>query len=291
MEVPAGNSSLSQLLRRPPGMGDLTQLHQVLLNLAVNARDAMPEGGTLTLAARNQPVSEGADPVQVRLRPGDYVALTVTDTGSGIPPEVLEHIFEPFFTTKPRGKGTGLGLSTVYGIVNSHGGTINVHTQLGQGTTFEILLPAAPGTPDLGTPTTRPPALLGAGRRVLVVDDEEPIRTMTARVLTEHGFNVVTAADGCEGWREFQAHPDGFAAAIVDVMMPRMNGTELAQKMHAVAPDLPIIIVTGIMSSDTLPPGEVDWKSMGVRLVLNKPYGQPELVKALDGVLAPSRTS
>ncbi len=268
-----------------PVVGDVTQLHQVLLNLAVNARDAMPSGGTLTLKARNHPVTAPADPALAPLKPGEYVAITVTDTGTGIPPEVLDRIFEPFFTTKPRGKGTGLGLSTVYGIVRDHGGAIRVHTKENEGTTFEAILPAAVTEVRRETVAVAAPVLQGEGRKILVVDDEEPIRLITARVLTGHGFSPVVAVDGQDGWREFQAQNGDFAAAIVDEMMPRMSGRDLARHIREATATVPVILVTGLMDGGSRPPAETNWKTPGVRLVLHKPYSEVELLKALGEVL------
>jgi PAS domain S-box-containing protein len=268
-----------------PVVGDLTQLHQVLLNLAVNARDAMLAGGALTLKARNHPVVAPVDPALAPLKPGEYVAITVTDTGTGIPPEVLDRIFEPFFTTKPRGKGTGLGLSTVYGIVRDHGGVIQVHTKENEGTTFEVILPAAVTEVRRDPVVASGPELQGEGRKILVVDDEEPIRLITSRLLTGRGFCPVEAVDGQDGWREFQAQHGDFAAAIVDEMMPRMSGRDLARHIREVSSKVPVILVTGLMDSGSRPATEVDWKAFGVRIVLHKPYSEAELLKALAVVL------
>lgn len=266
-------------------IGDVTQLHQVLLNLAVNARDAMPQGGVLTLSVRNLRL-ETVDPAHPALPLGEYVVLTVGDTGTGIPAEVLEHLFEPFYTTKPRGKGTGLGLSTAYGIVRSHGGVIDVHTTLGKGSVFEVRLPAATGGgASHPTPASTVPQLEGAGRRVLVVDDEESIRLLTATILEHHGFVPVCAADGREGLREFQAAPGSFAVGIIDMMMPRMNGADLVRAIRAVRSDFPILLSTGLISTTSDPTIEESLRAAGVRTFLHKPYGEPELIRALGAEL------
>lgn len=272
-----------------PVRGDLTQLHQVILNLAVNARDAMPQGGVLTLSARDCTLD--TPPPGTPLKPGAHVVLAVADTGSGITPEVLEHMFEPFYTTKPRGKGTGLGLSTVYGIVRSHGGAIQVKTKLGEGTTFEVVLPAASAENPPAETASAAPGLPGGGRKILVVDDEEGIRLITTLLLEKHGFVAVAAADGREGWQAFQADPPGFAAAIIDVVMPRMNGVALARQIHASAPAVPILLVTGQMGGETNPATGFDLPSAGVRQTLRKPYTEEELLRALAQVLGqtPSR--
>lgn len=267
-------------------LGDVTQLHQVLLNLAVNARDAMPEGGRLTLSARNATVAAGGEPAQ--LKPGAYVVLAVSDTGTGIAPEVQEHMFEPFYTTKPRGKGTGLGLSTVYGIVRNHGGTIEVRTAPGQGSTFEVFLPAAPVAAVASGPVEAAPPLRGEGRRVLVVDDEESIRSVTTRVLGRHGFVPVQAVDGADGLRQYQAEPNGFAVVIVDMLMPRMNGIELVRAIRTLNPTQPVIVSTGLMTAETEPGLDIDLRGIGVRTLLRKPYGEEELMRSLTQELGAS---
>lgn len=266
-----------------PVHGDLTQLHQVILNLAVNARDAMPPGGTLTLAAHNVVVDPAGSVAHRQLKAGTYVALAVTDTGTGITPEVLEHMFEPFYTTKPRGKGTGLGLSTVYGIVRSHGGIIDVRTRLGQGTTFEVLLPAIAIPAAAGGTVDARAVLKGAGRRVLVVDDEEAIRNVTMRVLARHGFVPVMAVDGADGLKAFLANPRSIAVAIVDMIMPRMGGEDLARNLRLAAPGLPIIISTGMMGDDR--GTEATLAGIGACTYLHKPYAEEELMKALAKAL------
>jgi PAS domain S-box-containing protein len=267
-------------------VGDLTQLHQVLLNLAVNARDAMPHGGQLTLSAHNSVVTAGAA-VATQLAPGPYVVLAVADTGTGIPPEVLEHMFEPFYTTKPRGKGTGLGLSTVYGIVRSHGGHIDVKTRLGQGSTFEVWLPVAPARAAARETRQAPLSLDGEGRCVLVVDDEEAIRTVAQRILRKQGFNPILAVDGTDGLRAVLGNPKGYAVAIVDMMMPRMSGADLVRNLRLVAPDLPVIVSTGVMTGEGEAGCERELEQMGVRAFLPKPYDAERMRAALAKALEP----
>jgi PAS domain S-box-containing protein len=271
--------------RLEPGLhaveADATQLHQVLLNLAVNARDAMPDGGRLTLGAANVAVDEVRAFRNLPLRPGPFVALTVTDTGSGITPAVMEHMFEPFYTTKPRGKGTGLGLSTVYGIVRSHGGVVEVSSQLGRGTCFTVLLPAIRESVSGGPARPVPPAALaGAGRRVLVVDDEESIRVVSARVLTQHGFVVETAVDGVEALEKFRADPARFAVVVTDLMMPRMGGRDLVREIRRLAPDLPVICSSGLMESEG-EAGATDAPEALPGVLLRKPYGEKELLAVI----------
>ncbi len=273
----------------PTLSADATQLHQVLLNLAINARDAMPEGGELTIGAKFELVDEARAARQPHFKAGPCVALTVKDTGPGIPPEVLEHMFEPFFTTKPLGKGTGLGLSTVYGIVRSHGGAIEVATKLGAGTTFTILLRAdgaATESSDSRSPLAE--TFTGGGRRVLVVDDEETIRLITSSVLQRLGFVVEVAADGLEGLEIFRRDPTRFAVVITDLMMPRMNGRRFAQEVRRLAPEMPIFLSSGLLEEATLRGlGELDLSEIGVHTVLRKPYTEAELLGALRKEFAP----
>jgi PAS domain S-box-containing protein len=273
----------------PPAMGDATQLHQVLLNLAINARDAMPAGGRLVLGARTVLVDEARAARNPPLAPGPCVALTISDTGSGIPPEVLEHIFEPFYTTKPLGKGTGLGLSTVYGIVRSHGGAVEVTTELGKGTVFTVLLPAL-DTPAEGhtVPPVADTPFHGGGRRVLVVDDEESIRLITLHALQRHGFTVEVAGDGMEAVERFRTDPTRFALMITDLMMPRMNGLQLAQEIRRLAPSLPIITSSGLSEgSVSADAGGVSLAALGVRAQLRKPYIEAELLAVIRHALEP----
>lgn len=274
----------------PAIVGDATQLHQVLLNLAINARDAMPDGGQLTLRAENTLVDAARAARNPPLKPGPYVAFTVADTGSGMPPEVLEHMFEPFYTTKPRGKGTGLGLSTVYGIVRSHGGAVEVSTKLGVGSGFTVLLPVAgqvESRPDSRSPLPEP--LQGAGRRVLVVDDEEPIRLITMHALMRHGFVAEVAIDGYEAKEIFLLDPTRFALVITDLMMPRMNGLELVRQIRPLAPALPIIVSSGLSEEKGEEAADISLSGLGVRTILRKPYAEAELLAALRQELLPER--
>ena len=262
--------------------GDITQLHQVLLNLAVNARDAMPRGGVLALQAAAKVLDEAGARQAPAGKAGNYVALTVADTGGGIPPEVIEHIFEPFFTTKPRGKGSGLGLSTAYGIVRSHGGFLDVKSTPGTGTQFTVLVPASV-KPELarGAQRGRAPRIVGAGRRVLVVDDEASIRLVIGRVLEKLGFAPVEAEDGLHGLKQLLGAPDGFSAAILDLMMPGMNGYNLTREIRRVAPALPIIVVSGMMGDRDVGEDRTLLGTLGVRVVLMKPFSESDLLEAL----------
>jgi PAS domain S-box-containing protein len=268
----------------PAIIGDPTQLHQVLVNLGVNARDAMPHGGVLTFGAKRECLA-GPRVTQSGLTvpAGNYLNLFVRDTGSGISPEVMEHILEPFFTTKARGEGTGLGLSTVLGIVRGHGGGLDISTTLGKGTEFRVLLPVATGqeNPRLFADAAAP--FEGAGRVILVVDDEEPVLAVTGLALELNGFVHVDAMDGQIALEHFDRDPDRFAAVILDRVMPRIGGDEVAIRIKAIRPNLPIILTSGMLSEDRTGAGDA-YRKLG-DLVLHKPFSQGDLLGALSRVL------
>jgi two-component system, cell cycle sensor histidine kinase and response regulator CckA len=273
----------------PSVRGDATQLHQVLLNLAINARDAMPDGGRLVLGARPVEVDAAPPSANPALKTGRWVVLTVRDTGVGMSPRVQERIFEPFFTTKPLGQGTGLGLSTVYGIVRSHGGAVEVSSEVGRGAEFRVWLPAVV----VKTPVSGCAAgangvepLRGDGRQVLVVDDEEAIRLVTRAALERHGFEVVTARDGAEGWALFQASPTRFCAAVIDLMMPRMNGRQLVRQMRELAPDLPVIFSSGLTDEKDGSAPQLSFEALRAKTLLRKPYNEAQLLATLREALA-----
>ncbi|MEI6107612.1 MAG: PAS domain S-box protein [Opitutae bacterium] len=264
-----------------PVTGDITQLHQVLLNLAVNARDAMPDGGVLRLGASNVVLEETRIHGVDLLRPGRYVALTVTDSGTGISPEVMERMFEPFYTTKPQGKGTGLGLSTVYGLIRSHEGMVEVTSVPGAGTEFRVLLPAAMGQAPVAVNRREVSAAFpGEGRRLLIVDDEEAIRLVSEETLRRHGFVVETAVDGVDGLEKFRNMPGAYAAVVTDIMMPRMNGFDMARNIHQLDSAVPIIASSG-MAGDTVDTSDAGLAKYGIRTLLLKPYNEDKLLNVL----------
>ncbi|PAW88852.1 MAG: hypothetical protein B9S33_04275 [Pedosphaera sp. Tous-C6FEB] len=250
-----------------PVMGDPTQLHQVLLNLCVNARDAMPDGGMLTIEAENFTADEAFAAYIAEARPGDYVRMAVRDSGAGIPPEVLERIFDPFFTTKGPEKGTGLGLSTVMGIVRGHGGFLRVFSEVGRGSTFEIYLPVA-SEPAEPMESAMVESLVTKGELVLVVDDEAPIRNMVERVLQRSGFTVITAANGSDAIVLFGRHRADLKLIITDINMPVMDGVALARSIRQLAPTLPIIAMSGLHDEDRL----AALREAGVTQQLAKPF-------------------
>ena len=229
-----------------PVLGNATQLHQVLLNLCVNARDAMPRGGELTMAVDN--VELGADEAgqMVNGTPGDFVMLLVSDTGGGIPPEVLPRIFEPFFTTKPAGQGTGLGLSTTARIVSQHGGFLNVKSEPERGATFEIYLPRATLAPTKDTNRILPNALpRGNGELILVVDDDQSVREMVSLGLSTQGYRVLTAANGAEAVAIFEREAAEVRLVLLDTDMPVLNGKATIPFLRAQAPAVPILLMSG----------------------------------------------
>ncbi len=264
-----------------PVRGDPTQLHQVLLNLAVNARDAMPTGGTLNLSATNEFLDEQNHPSH-EAHQGPFVVVKVTDTGTGIPPEIREHIFEPFFTTKDVGKGTGLGLSTVHAVVKSHGGFVNFDSEVGRGTTFKIYLPADPA---LLTPGSRQPFAAKPPRSrdelVLVVDDEFSIRQVMQQTLEAFGYRVMTANDGAEAVALYTRHAREIALVITDMMMPVMDGLATIQVLTRLNPEVRIIAASGLnATADVAKAG-----SAGIKHFLPKPFTAETLLKLVREAL------
>jgi CheY-like chemotaxis protein len=257
-----------------PVRGNSTQLHQVLLNLSVNARDAMPEGGKLSFVADNVELTETEAAAIPAGQPGEFVSLLVSDTGTGMPPEVRAKMFEPFFTTKGEGQGTGIGLSTVLRIVKAHGGFLRVESETGQGTAFEVFLPRA--TEVVAAETAGPVEKLprGAGELILVADDEKAIRELVAAELTAFGYRVLTATNGAEALAQFRAHADEVRLLITDSAMPVMDGHQAVAELRKLKPGLPVILTSGELEAD---------KADGV--VVNKPFALEELLTAIHKVL------
>jgi PAS domain S-box-containing protein len=263
-----------------PVSGFPTQLHQVLLNLCVNARDAMPSGGTLTVCTENVKLSPAEAADHHGVKPGHYLCLTVADTGTGIPPEVADKIFQPFFTTKGPGKGTGLGLSICQNIVKSHDGFITVQSTVGAGTEFKVYLPAASSEPP---PTaiadkTLPPA--GNGERVLVVDDEESILAITHAALSDYGYEVLTAGSGPEAITRFAQNVENIHLVISDFAMPLMDGGATVTAMRKIRPDLKVIMISG--SEKEM---EDYLKQIKHDVFIAKPFTKETLLKTVHEVL------
>ncbi len=263
-----------------PISADATQLNQVLLNLASNARDAMPDGGQLLFAADNAEVDATLAATAPSARPGPHVVLVVSDTGIGIPPEHLERIFEPFFTTKEVGKGTGLGLPTVHAIVREHGGFITVQSDARTGSVFKVHLPAQPGIeipvpPEFArfSPSARP----GDGETILIIDDEPALRDLTRYTLESRGFTVLTAVDGAEGVAVFAQNREKIALVITGMAMPVMDGAATISALHRIDPRLPIVATSG---HD--PCGRMTRSVRGeIRHFLAKPFSTDQLLAAV----------
>ncbi|HEY9695506.1 MAG TPA: PAS domain S-box protein [Oculatellaceae cyanobacterium] len=261
--------------------GDATQLHQVILNLCVNARDAMSDGGTLTISAQNIMLDKNSTIFNPEAKIGRYLLLTIADTGSGIEPEILDRIFEPFFTTKDIGKGTGLGLSTVVGIIKSHGGFINVYSQVGKGSEFQVYLPAIDTPESKETLENTTPMLKGNGELILVVDDEPGIGEFTKASLELYNYKVVTASDGIEAIALYAQQKQDISAVLVDMMMPNMDGVATIRTLKKMNSQVKIIATSGFVTNDKI----VELGHIGVKTFLAKPYNTEQLLTMLHTLL------
>jgi CheY-like chemotaxis protein len=262
--------------------GDPTQLHQVLLNLCVNARDAMPDGGTLRIEADDFVVDENYASMTPAARIGQYVRIRVTDTGTGIPPALVEKIFDPFFTTKPLGKGTGLGLSTAVGIVRGHQGFIAVESEPGKGTSFEIFLPTAAESAFALAPGGDGESPAGHGELILVVDDESAIRKVTESVLAQNGYRTIAAANGAEALTIFANKIHQIDAVFTDVMMPVVDGVTLCRVLRKIDPEVRIVAATGNGEEGRLR----ELQLLGIEQILDKPFTTRALLTALREILS-----
>jgi signal transduction histidine kinase len=267
--------------------GDATQLHQVLMNLCVNARDAMPDGGTLRLSAGNVELDEEYASMTPGAKAGSYVTVRVSDTGTGIPPEIIGKIFDPFFTTKELGKGTGLGLSTAVGILKGHGGFLDVRSEPGKGTTFEICLPlAVEGVVSIADQNELPPPA-GHGELILIVDDESEIREMTAAVLRQYGYNVIVATDGTEAVSIYAQRSTEISVVLTDIMMPVVDGVALCRVLRKMNPEVCLIVATGYSDESRA----LELRSLNVREVLSKPFSTGILLASIADAVASQRTT
>jgi two-component system, cell cycle sensor histidine kinase and response regulator CckA len=262
-----------------PVAADATQLHQVLMNLCVNARDAMPAGGTLSLAAENKLIDESYTRLNLEARTGVYVVVTVTDTGMGIPSELLDRIFDPFFTTKELGQGTGLGLSTVLGIVKNHGGFVKVNSEVENGTEFQVYLPAIADTvyPVVIDRSLSP----GNQELILIVDDEPLIQQVTQVTLEINNYRTLLANDGLAAIELYTQHQSEISLILMDSMMPSMDGLTACRALQKINPQVLIIATSGLTSNSLFTIGP----SIGVRAFLAKPYTIEELLNTLQEVL------
>lgn len=262
--------------------GDATQLHQVFMNLCVNARDAMPEGGILEITAENLTFDAEAAAQHLQAHPGPYVVVRVSDTGTGMTPAVLNRIFDPFFTTKDPGKGTGLGLSAVLGIVESHGGFIDVKSQVGQGSEFQVYLPATPNpSPD---PPAQPNLVDGQQQTILVVDDEPAVCEVLRTMLELHNYQVLVAQDGMAAIALLTSPNLSIQAVLMDVMMPTMGGLTAVPLLRRQHPNLPIIAMSGLNSSEAVAQVE----RLGFQGFLPKPFTREDLLNQIQAACPPA---
>ncbi len=265
----------------PPVMGSPTQLHQVLMNLCVNARDAMPEGGRLGISARCAQLDEAYARMHLDARPIAYVMVEVEDTGTGMSAEVIDKIFDPFFTTKAPGKGTGLGLSTSLTIVKGHGGFINVYSEPGRGSSFKVYLPAAESAKKDADPGAPKRSASGKGEIILVVDDEEAVRETTKCALEQHGYKVITVSDGTEAVASFVEHRKEIHCVITDMMMPHMDGAATIRTIRKLEPGVKMIATSGLPSNGYI----AEARGLGALAFLAKPYETELLVRTVAEVL------
>jgi two-component system, cell cycle sensor histidine kinase and response regulator CckA len=263
-----------------PVLADPGQIEQVLVNLAVNARDAMPGGGKLTIETSTMQADEEYAASRYRTPPGRYAAIKVSDTGTGMPAEVAERAFEPFYTTKPKGEGSGLGLATVYGIITQAGGSVRIYSEPGLGTTLTVLLPV---TDQLAVPIAAPPGKPrgGAGQTVLVVEDEAALREVTRRILDRNGYRVRVAGTGQEAI-DISAGADQIDILLTDVVMPRMQGKEVAERVRALQPGVRVLFMSGYTQGLLGAQGVLE---PGTRLI-EKPFSEAALLGNIDAILS-----
>jgi PAS domain S-box-containing protein len=260
---------------------DSTPIHQVLMNLCVNARDAMPDGGTLTIGTENLRIDNSYARIHIDARAGDYIVVSVTDTGIGMTAETIDRIFDPFFTTKEPGKGTGLGLSTSMGIIKSHGGFITVYSEIGKGTCFKVYLPA------IDTHATEPQPLIdlpiGNNELILIVDDEISVRSITGTTLETYNYRVLTASDGIEAIATYAEHKKEINVILLDLMMPSLDTVTTVRTLHKLNPQVKIVAMSGLSTNEQM---TQNLRDSGVRTFLAKPFTAEDLLNTLEQVCA-----
>jgi signal transduction histidine kinase/CheY-like chemotaxis protein len=259
---------------------DRGQMEQILLNLAVNARDAMPNGGTLSVVTENFTVDDEFAALHPVIDAGPYVRVRVSDTGVGMDRETLDRAFEPFFSTKPKDKGTGLGLATVYGIVSQTGGLVELHSEVGAGTTVTILLPSVAAAVTEPEPV-RPVKAHRSGETILVVEDEEPVLDVASRILTEHGYQVLVARSGTEAFAIINDHLGTIDLLLTDVVMPGTTGKDVAERISTVRSETRVLYMSGYPESVVASQGVID---QGIRL-MSKPFKAEGLLEHVRAVL------
>jgi len=259
---------------------DPSHISQIIMNLAVNARDAMPEGGKLTIETENVAINGAYAETHPWAKPGRYVLLSVADTGCGIPPDVLAHVFEPFFTTKDVDKGTGLGLATVYGLIKQHEGMVNIYSEVGKGTTVKIYLPIVERkASEIETKIEK--KIKGGDETILLVEDDDTVRQMTARLLENAGYSVITATNGIEAVNIFKKKGDSIDLVLTDMMMPKMSGDEVCEKVRNIRENIKCIISSGY-SIQSLPSS---LKGQSGIPILTKPFSPDALLRTVREVL------
>ena len=258
---------------------DNGQIEQIIMNLVVNARDAMPEGGKLLLATSNVTLADGSTGRRPDMPPGDYVLLAVTDSGQGMDAVTAERVFEPFYTTKARGVGTGLGLSTVYGIVRQSGGHVELESDPGIGTTFRLYFPQVAGKAEAFSPKPSDERPLNGSETILLVEDEEALRGIGRQMLETYGYTVLLAADGAAGLELAQNHPHPIQLLMTDIIMPRMGGIELAERLSTLRPELKVLYTSGYDDSES------NLRRIAGAQYLQKPYAMDELAHTVRELL------
>jgi CheY-like chemotaxis protein len=254
---------------------DPTQLEQVVMNLCINARDAMPEGGSLIIDTQNINFDEKFCSMQPLAHPGDYTILSVTDSGTGMDQATMDRIFEPFFTTKEVGKGTGLGLATIYGIVRQHNGFVQVYSEVGLGSTFRVYLPAADVKAEASRPTETAQPVRGGTETLLLAEDHEGLRQLAIETLSGLGYEVLVTTDGEQALAEFERHRDRISLVILDVVMPKLSGPEVYERITQQAPEFPVVFATGY-SADIALLQRAQAKGLPI---LQKPYAPRDLAR------------
>jgi CheY-like chemotaxis protein len=265
---------------------DVGQFQQVLVNLVVNSRDAMPDGGTILVETSNVELDEGYCARHPYVRPGRYVLLAVSDTGCGMTEEVKTHIFEPFFTTKPKGSGTGLGLATTYGVVKQSGGSIEVYSEVGKGTTVKIYLPLVEESAREAKEEPHGINLSGGSETVLLVEDEEVVRDISAAILRKLGYRVLQASNGMQAIGMAREYAHRIDLLMTDVVMPGMNGRELSERLLDIHPETKVLFASGYTEDAIVQHGVLE---EGVSFI-GKPYSPPALAKKIRDVLETGAT-